>query len=575
MWPLSGIVKSLNKGGLHPTFHESPNAQIVVILDPICAPSHVYGIKFTIENYLFLTMVMETPGPQEVGREFVRQYYTMLHEAPLHLHRFYSNNSAFVHGGVEKAGNEQPPVIGQEAIHKKIVSLNFNDCHAKIRQVDAQATVEDSVVVQVTGELSNNGEPMRRFMQTFVLVPQTPKKFYVHNDIFRYQDEVFHDDDGDVDDSDRFITDPRDALDNGEDQAPQSPEVSSPYYDQVPLSNGTALEEPIKVQEPTSVHIQAPTTPQKQEVEIVPVVEREPSRVDEVSVPEEKYEHKNYEQKGELKPVAEPPQQEFNEPQPGPKPVTWAALASKNTPGGGVPTQSSYTAPPVSHVSKPPPSRNELPKQDLSSQPPQAQRAPRAPRERFVDRERNSVSRGDGDGDADSVNGRRSNSVGGGGSKYSDNQQLFVGNLPLNITEAELKEFFEQYGRVEELRINTKSGGGKVPNFGFVVFENADIVQEILKVKASHGIKYKGEHRLNVEEKKPRSSDGLRSGGRGMPRGGGMGGQGMGRSSGPPYGDRGGPGGRGNLKGSSGFNRQDMRGSPNLAPRGGMSQGRR
>ena len=68
--------------------------------------------------------------------------------------------------------------------------------------MDAQATVGESVVVQVTGELSNNGEPMRRFMQTFVLVPQTPKKFYVHNDIFRYQDEVFHDEDGDVDESD-------------------------------------------------------------------------------------------------------------------------------------------------------------------------------------------------------------------------------------------------------------------------------------------------------------------------------------------------------------------------------------
>ena len=34
---------------------------------------------------------------------------------------------------------------------------------------------------------------MRRFMQTFVLAPQTPKKFYVHNDIFRYQDEVYQD----------------------------------------------------------------------------------------------------------------------------------------------------------------------------------------------------------------------------------------------------------------------------------------------------------------------------------------------------------------------------------------------
>ena len=44
--------------------------------------------------------------------------------------------------------------------------------------------------VKVSGELSNNGEPMRRFMQTFVLAPQSPKKYYVHNDIFRYQDEV-------------------------------------------------------------------------------------------------------------------------------------------------------------------------------------------------------------------------------------------------------------------------------------------------------------------------------------------------------------------------------------------------
>ena len=58
-------------------------------------------------------MVMETPGAQCVGREFVRQYYTLLHEAPEYLHRFYSHNSCFVHGGVEKPGEEQPPVQGQ------------------------------------------------------------------------------------------------------------------------------------------------------------------------------------------------------------------------------------------------------------------------------------------------------------------------------------------------------------------------------------------------------------------------------------------------------------------------------
>ena len=34
---------------------------------------------------------------------------------------------------------------------------------------------------------------MRRFMQTFVLAPREAKKYYVQNDIFRYQDEVFED----------------------------------------------------------------------------------------------------------------------------------------------------------------------------------------------------------------------------------------------------------------------------------------------------------------------------------------------------------------------------------------------
>lgn len=33
-------------------------------------------------------MVMEaSPSPQNVGREFVRQYYTLLNQAPAHLHR--------------------------------------------------------------------------------------------------------------------------------------------------------------------------------------------------------------------------------------------------------------------------------------------------------------------------------------------------------------------------------------------------------------------------------------------------------------------------------------------------------
>lgn len=89
-------------------------------------------------------------------------------------------------------------IIGQKNIHDKIQQLNFRDCHAKISSVDAQATLGDGVVVQVSGELSNDGHPMRRFTQTFVLACQSPKKYYVHNDIFRYQDVYNEDEDARV-----------------------------------------------------------------------------------------------------------------------------------------------------------------------------------------------------------------------------------------------------------------------------------------------------------------------------------------------------------------------------------------
>lgn len=41
-------------------------------------------------------------------------------------------------------------MVGQRQIHQMIQRLNFRDCHAKISQVDSQATLGDGVVVQVS-----------------------------------------------------------------------------------------------------------------------------------------------------------------------------------------------------------------------------------------------------------------------------------------------------------------------------------------------------------------------------------------------------------------------------------------
>ena len=51
-----------------------------------------------------------------------------LSQAPLHLHRFYSHDASFSHGGMKN--NEA--VFGQQEIHQKIVKLNFRDCHVKV-----------------------------------------------------------------------------------------------------------------------------------------------------------------------------------------------------------------------------------------------------------------------------------------------------------------------------------------------------------------------------------------------------------------------------------------------------------
>ncbi|MCP9265599.1 Ras GTPase-activating protein-binding protein 2 [Dirofilaria immitis] len=122
----------------------------------------------------------------EIGREFVRQYYTMLSERPQDVFRFYSHESYFAH-------DTDQPVQGQQKIQKAIERLAFVDCKARIYTVSGTATMNNGLVIQVCGELSTGDNPGRRFLQTFILCPQTPKKYYVHNDVFQWLDRAFGD----------------------------------------------------------------------------------------------------------------------------------------------------------------------------------------------------------------------------------------------------------------------------------------------------------------------------------------------------------------------------------------------
>jgi len=118
----------------------------------------------------------------EVGWLFVTHYYTMMNQDPTRLYRFYTNKSAMVHGAETE---ETSASVGQQQIHEKIMSLGFDDTKVVVLSVDSQSSADGGIVVQVLGELCNQGGAWRKFVQTFFLAAQT-NGYYVLNDIFRY-----------------------------------------------------------------------------------------------------------------------------------------------------------------------------------------------------------------------------------------------------------------------------------------------------------------------------------------------------------------------------------------------------
>ncbi|KAF2109155.1 hypothetical protein BDV96DRAFT_503105 [Lophiotrema nucula] len=117
----------------------------------------------------------------EVGWYFVEQYYTTLSKTPEKLFLFYNKRSQYVSGTEE---DKVQVCIGQKAINDRIKELDFHDTKVRVTNVDSQGS-DANIVIQVIGEISNKGQPHKRFAQTFVLAAQT-NGYFVLNDIFRY-----------------------------------------------------------------------------------------------------------------------------------------------------------------------------------------------------------------------------------------------------------------------------------------------------------------------------------------------------------------------------------------------------
>jgi len=100
---------------------------------------------------------------------------------------------------------------------------------------------------------------------------------------------------------------------------------------------------------------------------------------------------------------------------------------------------------------------------------------------------------------------------------------IYVGNLSYEVTEEDLKNAFESFGKVDTIKVIKDNETGRAKGFGFV--EMPDKSEAQAAIEGLNGKDLKGRS-LNVNEARPRP-EGSRGGGRpggGRPGGGRPGG---------------------------------------------------
>lgn len=124
---------------------------------------------------------------------------------------------------------------------------------------------------------------------------------------------------------------------------------------------------------------------------------------------------------------------------------------------------------------------------------------------------------------------------------------IFVGSLPFQLEEAELRELFEAFGEVSTVKLISDRETGRSKGFGFVEMPDDENAQQAITALNGTDVKGRSIAVSQAEEKKPNDRRGGGGGGYGGSRGGSGGGYG---------GNRGGSGGGG----GGGYNRDSNRG---------------
>ncbi|GBB87203.1 hypothetical protein RclHR1_13640007 [Rhizophagus clarus] len=112
-----------------------------------------------------------------LANQFVQYYYNLFQTNRADLKPLYRDNSMLTFEGAQ--------FQGVNAIIEKLTTLPFQQVAHRIATFDAQPSINNGIIVMVTGELLIDQETnAQRFSQTFQLIPDSGT-YWVLNDVFR------------------------------------------------------------------------------------------------------------------------------------------------------------------------------------------------------------------------------------------------------------------------------------------------------------------------------------------------------------------------------------------------------
>lgn len=309
--------------------------------------------------------------------------------------------------------------------------------------VDSQGS-DANIVIQVIGEISNQGQPHKRFAQTFVLAEQT-NGYFVLNDIFRYlAEEPEEEEVGQTEQSApaNGVQEPIHTAAVPEDESADTRATSEEDLTKVDEKLAEAKEAEPATEEPTPA---APTQQVPEEIE-APQQEEVPAAVTKEAT-------KEPEAPAAKQPEAEKPKQPSKQasvamPSGPPKPAvprTWASLAASAN-KSAAPAAAAPTAQQTPAQQKTASSTKETPSAPAAAAP-----AAAAPREQSP-----STSQGEAAG-WQNVSGHKKELARAGAqapAPDADQKRAYIKNVYSQVEEGALRALLTKFGEIEYLDIS-------------------------------------------------------------------------------------------------------------------------